>query len=41
MPDHVSLEEGALIEPLCVAVYSCRRAGITAGQYVLICGAGM
>ncbi|XP_042899700.1 sorbitol dehydrogenase-like isoform X2 [Parasteatoda tepidariorum] len=40
LPDHVTLEEGALTEPLCVAVYSCRRAGVTAGQYVLICGAG-
>lgn len=40
LPDHVSLEEGALMEPLSVAVHACRRASVTAGSYVLICGAG-
>ncbi|GFY37041.1 sorbitol dehydrogenase [Trichonephila inaurata madagascariensis] len=29
-----------MIEPLAVAVHACRRAEITAGQSVLICGAG-
>ncbi len=40
LPDHMSMEEGALLEPLAVAVHSCRRAGITIGQKILICGAG-
>jgi L-iditol 2-dehydrogenase len=40
LPDHVSFEEGALLEPLAVAVQACRRANITLGDRVLICGAG-
>jgi len=40
LPDHVSLEEGALLEPLSVAVQACRRAGVTLGDNVLIGGAG-
>ncbi|XP_071964107.1 sorbitol dehydrogenase-like [Antedon mediterranea] len=40
LPDHVSMEEGALLEPLSVAVHACRRAGVTLGNNVLICGAG-
>ena len=32
LPDSVSLEEGALLEPLAVAVHACRRAHITAGD---------
>uniref|UniRef100_A0A1I8F1Z9 Sorbitol dehydrogenase n=1 Tax=Macrostomum lignano TaxID=282301 RepID=A0A1I8F1Z9_9PLAT len=40
LPDHVSLEEGALLEPLSVGVHACRRAGVTLGSRVLICGAG-
>lgn len=40
LPDHVSLEEGALLEPLSVAVHACRRAGISIGSKVLVCGAG-
>jgi len=36
----VSFEEGALLEPLSVGVHACRRAGVTLGQTVLICGAG-
>ncbi|XP_063712975.1 sorbitol dehydrogenase-like [Symsagittifera roscoffensis] len=40
LPDSVSLEEGALLEPLAVAVHACRRAHITAGDRVLVCGAG-
>lgn len=41
IPDDVTLEEGALIEPLSVGVHACRRAGVTAGSSVLICGAGL
>ena len=40
LPDHVSLEEGALLEPLSVGVHACRRAGVAIGKTVLICGAG-
>lgn len=40
LPDHVSLEEGALLEPLSVGVHACRRAGVRLGSTVLILGAG-
>ena len=40
LPDHVTLEEGALLEPLSVAVHACKRAGVTIGDQVLVCGAG-
>jgi len=40
MPDHMSFEEGALLEPLSVGVHACNRGGIKAGSHVLITGAG-
>jgi L-iditol 2-dehydrogenase len=40
LPANVSLEEGAMLEPLSVAVHACSRAGVTAGSRVLVCGAG-
>ncbi|XP_029354072.1 sorbitol dehydrogenase [Echeneis naucrates] len=40
LPDNVTFEEGALIEPLSVGIHSCRRAGVTLGSTVFICGAG-
>lgn len=40
LPDHMSLEEGALMEPLAVGVHACRRSGVSLGKSVLICGAG-
>ncbi|KAK7105824.1 sorbitol dehydrogenase-like [Littorina saxatilis] len=40
LPDHVTLDQGAMLEPLAVAVYSCRRADVTSGSTILICGAG-
>lgn len=40
LPDHVSMEEGALLEPLSVGVHACRRAGVSLGCTVLIAGAG-
>lgn len=40
LPDHVTFEEGALLEPLSVAVHACRRAGVSIGHRVLICGSG-
>lgn len=40
MPDHMTMEEGALLEPLAVAVYAGRRAQIGLGSKVVIFGAG-
>jgi len=40
LPPNMSLEEGALMEPLAVGVHACRRAGVSLGKRVLICGAG-
>ncbi|XP_061719824.1 sorbitol dehydrogenase-like [Cydia pomonella] len=40
LPDHVSMEEGALLEPLSVGIHACRRAGVTGGSTVLVLGAG-
>lgn len=40
LPDHVSMEEGALLEPLSVGVHACRRGGLSAGDTVLVLGAG-
>ncbi|KAJ8417638.1 hypothetical protein AAFF_G00224810 [Aldrovandia affinis] len=40
LPDGLTFEEGALIEPLSVGIHACRRAGVTLGSTALICGAG-
>ncbi|XP_011643927.1 sorbitol dehydrogenase-like [Pogonomyrmex barbatus] len=40
LPDHVSLEEGALLEPLSVGVHACKRGGVGINSKVLILGAG-
>lgn len=40
LPDNVTYEEGALIEPLSVGIHACRRAGVTLGSSVFVCGAG-
>lgn len=40
LPDNVSLQEGALIEPLAVAVHIVRQAGVNPGQSVVVMGAG-
>lgn len=40
LPDHVTMEEGALLEPLSVGVHACRRAEVGLGSEVLILGAG-
>ena len=40
LPDNMSTEEGALLEPLSVGVHACKRGGVTLGSKVLICGAG-
>lgn len=40
LPAHVSLEEGALMEPLSVGVHIVRQGGVQSGQAVLVFGAG-
>ena len=40
LPDHVSLQEGALVEPLAVAVHIVRQAAVSPGQSVVVMGAG-
>eukprot|EP00057_Strongylocentrotus_purpuratus_P009031 XP_011663505.1 PREDICTED: sorbitol dehydrogenase [Strongylocentrotus purpuratus] len=40
LPSNVSYEEGALVEPLAVALYTCSRAEVSLGSKVLICGSG-
>lgn len=40
LPPSLSFTEGALIEPLSVALHAVRRSGLVAGQTVLVLGAG-
>ena len=40
LPDHVSLDEGAMMEPLSVGIHACRRGGVSMGDRVLVMGAG-
>ncbi len=40
LPDNMSNEEGAMIEPLSVGLWACRKAGLRGGDSVLITGAG-
>jgi (R,R)-butanediol dehydrogenase/meso-butanediol dehydrogenase/diacetyl reductase len=40
LPEGVTYEQGALIEPAAVAAYGVERAGISPGDHVLITGAG-
>lgn len=40
LPDHVSMEEGSLLEPLSVGIHACRRARIGLGSTILILDAG-
>ena len=40
LPDALSDEAGALMEPLSVGIWACRKAGVSAGDRVLITGAG-
>ncbi|KAG6868948.1 hypothetical protein C0993_007162 [Termitomyces sp. T159_Od127] len=40
LPDNVSYEEGALCEPLSVALAGIERSGLRLGDPLLICGAG-
>ena len=40
LPDELSYEEGAMIEPLSNGIHACRRAGVAPGKTVAILGAG-
>lgn len=40
LPETMSLDEGAMIEPLAVAVHAVRRAGDVTGQDICVLGAG-
>jgi L-iditol 2-dehydrogenase len=40
LPENVSLEEGALLEPLSVAIHATRRAEVVPGCRTLVLGAG-
>lgn len=40
LPEHLSYNAGALIEPLSVAVHAVRRADVKLGEKVLVIGAG-
>jgi len=39
IPDEMSYEQGALLEPLSVGIWACHRAGLNAGDQVLVTGA--
>lgn len=40
LPENVSLEEGALIEPLSVGIHAARRGEVKLGDRVIVFGAG-
>jgi L-iditol 2-dehydrogenase len=40
LPDSVSDDAGALIEPLSVGIWACRKARLAGGEHVLVTGAG-
>ncbi len=40
LPDAVPTEHGALVEPLAVSVWACRKANVRPGSRVLVTGAG-
>lgn len=40
LPESLSDEAGALIEPLSVGVWACRKAAVQGGDHVLVTGAG-
>uniref|UniRef100_A0A0B6Z6E7 Sorbitol dehydrogenase n=1 Tax=Arion vulgaris TaxID=1028688 RepID=A0A0B6Z6E7_9EUPU len=40
LPDNVSFDEGALVQPMSLGFYACQRADINIGDYVLVSGAG-
>jgi 2-desacetyl-2-hydroxyethyl bacteriochlorophyllide A dehydrogenase len=40
LPDHLSIEQGALVEPLSCAVHGVRRLGVAMGETMLVVGTG-
>ncbi|MFC4001903.1 zinc-dependent alcohol dehydrogenase family protein [Prauserella oleivorans] len=40
MPDHLTYQQGALVEPVSCAVHGVRRVGVEAGERFLVMGAG-
>ena len=40
LPDSVSDDAGAMMEPLSVGVWACRKARLVGGEHVLVTGAG-
>lgn len=40
LPESMTYEEGALVEPLSVGLWGCQRAGLRPGDRVLVTGAG-
>ena len=40
LPEELSLEDGAMIEPLAVGVHACRRGGVEPGLSAAVLGAG-
>lgn len=40
LPDNVSTEEGALVEPLAVGLYAAQQGGVTLGDEIIILGSG-
>jgi threonine dehydrogenase-like Zn-dependent dehydrogenase len=40
LPENITFEEGALVEPLAVAVHAVKKAGIKMGAHVAVIGAG-
>lgn len=40
MPESMSFDDGAMLEPLSVGIWACRRAALSPGDEVLVSGAG-
>lgn len=40
LPEHVSLEEGAMVEPLAIGIHAARKARIAPGDTAVVIGAG-
>ncbi|XP_039758497.1 sorbitol dehydrogenase-like isoform X2 [Pararge aegeria] len=40
IPDNLSMEEGAAVQPLAIAIHACNRAGVKIGSTLVVLGAG-
>lgn len=40
LPENISLPEGAVVEPLACAIWACKRARVSMGKTIFICGGG-